>query len=310
MKSLIVKIRAAYAIVARGFDQTNLVGSVGGVTYRRVGGETIASQKVPPKQKWLPTWALMYRRMLWPNLVTLFRRLNVVGWHPSFMGKAPRVSDFNEFMARNVSNAATRVFLLKSDVESDAAVAAPVLISRGDLPAIVCEEDAERESVISNLAIGALNIGASTTISAFSQAIVNNNSGFLYGDQITAVCLLQTYDSETGLPKVKAECAKVVLSEESEDLLSETGFQQLVASANGHLGIRPSISGGACFVHSRNVPNGETRVSSQSIVIFGGMPQTYQSLSAFEAAAMSYGGVRAEQYLTPRSGADEVFPQS
>lgn len=309
MKTLLEKMLVRFAIVNRGFDQVNLRGSVGAVTYRRVGGETIASQKVPPKQTFKPTWALMYRRMLWPNLVALFRSLNVVGWHPSFMGKAPRVSDFNEFMARNVSNTATRVFLNKSDVESDAAVAAPVLISRGDLPEIVCEEDAERESVVSNLAIGALNIGASTTIGAFSKAIVDNNSGFLYGDQITAVCLLQSYDANTGMPKVRAECAKVVLSEESEEFLSETGFQQLVASVNGYLGIRPSISGGACFVHSRDVPGGETRVSSQSIVIFGGMPQTYQSLSAFEAAAMSYGGVRSAQYLTPRSGADEVFPQ-
>ena len=97
MKTLLEKLLVSYAIVNRGFDQVNLRGSVGAVTYRRVGGETIASQKVPPKQTFKPTWALMYRRMLWPNLVALFRAMNVVGWHPSFMGKTPRVSDFNAF---------------------------------------------------------------------------------------------------------------------------------------------------------------------------------------------------------------------
>lgn len=310
MKSLFVKILAAYAIVARGFDQTNLTGSVGAVTYRRVGGETIASQKVPPRQEWKPTWALMYRRMLWPNLVALFRLLNVVGWHPSFMGKSPRVSDFNEFMKRNISDVATRVFLTKSTVDAGGAIVAPVMVSRGDLPSINFTFDDEANQLVSSLNVGALVIGASTQVSTFSRAIVENNIGFNYGDQLTVVIAKQLFDSNTNFPTVKVTTGKIILDEESIDLLSDLDLVELFAVNDGRLALPASFSGGGTFVHSIDVTGEETRVSTQKLSMMGNVPRDYTSLQAFEAAAMSYGGVRAAQYLTPRSGSDEVFPQS
>lgn len=310
MKSLLVKIRAAYAIVARGFDQTNLIGSVGAVTYRRVGGETIASQKVPPKQTWLPTWALMYRRMLWPNLVALFRLINVVGWHPSFMGKAPRVSDFNAFMARNVSDAATRVFLTRDEVNSGGVVVAPVCISSGNLPTISAEFSEENETMVLGLLCGSLNIGASTTIGAFSRAVIDANRDIMNGDQLTFVRLLQYEDPISGLPKVKADLLKIVLDIESNDLVQELQNGILISSLEGAVTINLSGAGGAACVHSRDVAGGETAVSTQSLVLSVPIDTKFTSLQAFETAAMSYGGVRAAQYLTPRSGSDEVFPQS
>lgn len=310
MKSLFVKILASYAIVARGFDQTNLVGSVGGVTYRRVGGETIASQKVPPKQTWLPTWALMYRRMLWPNLVSLFRLINVVGWHPSFMGKAPRVSDFNAFMARNVSDASTRVFLTRDVVNSGGVVVAPVCISSGNLPPISATFSEENDTMVLGLLCGALNIGASTTIGAFSRAVIAANSGIMNGDQLTFVRLLQSEDPISGVPKVTASLLKIVLDIESGDMVQELPNGFLISSLDGAVTINLSGFGGGACIHSRDVAGGETAVSTQSLVLSVPIDTKYTSLQAFESAAMSYGGVRAAQYLTPRSGSDEVFPQS
>lgn len=310
MKSLLVKIHAAYAIVARGFDQTNLVGSVGAVTYRRVGGETIASQKVPPKQTWLPTWSLMYRRMLWPNLVALFRLINVVGWHPSFMGKAPRVSDFNAFMARNVSDASTRVFLTRDVVNSGGVVAAPVCISSGNLPTISAEFSSENSVMMLGLLCGELIIGASTTIGRFSEAVIEANRDIMNGDQLTFVRLIQSEDANTGIPKVTATLLKIVLDTESEDMVQELPNGRLITSIDGAVAINLNGAGGAACVHSRDVAGGETAVSTQSIVLSAPIATKYTSLQAFESAAMSYGGVRAAQYLTPRSGSDEVFPQS
>lgn len=310
MKSLLVKIRAAYAIVARGFDQTNLIGSVGAVTYRRVGGETIASQKVPPKQSWKPTWSLMYRRMLWPNLVALFRLMNVVGWHPSFMGKSPRVSDFNAFMARNVSNPATRVFLEKGYSQSGASLAAPVVVSEGNLTPVVISVG-ENNAFVSNIAVGGLVIGASTTVGAFSDAIVSGNPDWNNKDQLTVLILRQTVDSVSGMPIVKAEHAKIVLDVDDEvNLLSDTGLNLLLQVADGYLAFAGVIVGGATIIHSRDVVGDETMVSTQSLTMNSPILASYQTLQAFEAAAMSYGGVRAAQYLTPRSGSDEVFPQA
>lgn len=310
MKTLLEKIHARFAIVNRGFDQVNLRGSVGAVTYRRVGGETIASQKVPPKQTFKPTWALMYRRMLWPNLVALFRLLNVVGWHPSFMGKAPRVSDFNEFMRRNVSDDATKVFLQKPVAEAGGAVVAPVMVSRGDLPTINFTYDDEANQLISSLNVAALVIGASTQVSTFSEAIVENNTGFNYGDQLTVVICQQQFDTGDTNPRVKVTTGKVILDAESIDLLSDLGLVELFAVNDGRLALPANLAGGGTFIHSRDVVGDETRVSTQRIVMPGRVPQGYTSLQAFEAAADSYGGVRSAQYLTPRSGADEVFPQA
>lgn len=310
MKNLLVKVRAAYAIVARGFDQTNLVGSVGAVTYRRVGGETIASQKVPPRQSWKPTWALIYRRMLWPNLVSLFRVINVVGWHPSFMGKAPRVSDFNAFMAKNVSNPATRVFLDKSFAQSGAAVVVPVVVSDGNLPPVVLSVG-ENNVFQSDIAVGGLVIGASTTVGTFSEAIVSNNPGWSNKDQLTVLVLSQQIDNGSGMPVVKAEHAKVVLDVDDEvNLLSDTGVNQLLQVADGKLSFAAAIVGGATIIHSRDVVGDETMVSTQTLTMNSTIMPVYQTQQAFESAAMSYGGVRTTQYLTPRSGSDEVFPQS
>lgn len=308
MKYLIVKILASFAIVARGFDQTNLTGSVGGVTYRRVGGETIASQKVPPRQEWKPTWSLMYRRMLWPNLVALFRKINVVGWHPSFMGKPPRVSDFNAYMARNVSDINTRIFLTRDVVNSGGVVVAPVCISSGNLPSVTAEFSSENGAFLTNILCGDLIIGASTTIKALSEAVVEANGNIMFGDQLTFVSLAQSEDANSGLPKVEARLLKIVLADDDEEFVRDLPGGSLVSSFDGVLGINHSGPGGAACVHSRDVVGGETAVSTQSIVLSQPIASKYTSLQAFEAAAMSYGGVRASQYLTPRSGSDEVFP--
>lgn len=310
MKSLLVKIHAAFAIVARGFDQTNLIGSVGAVTYRRVGGSTIASQKVPPKQEWKPTWSLMYRRMLWPNLVALFRIINVVGWHPSFMGKAPRVSDFNAFMARNVSNPATRVFLDKGYQQSGAAVVSPVLVSEGNLPQITLSIG-ENNVFVSDINIGGLSIGASTSVGDLSEAIVTNNPAWSNKDQITFLILRQSVDSVSGMPVVKGEHARMVLDiDDSTTLLDDIGVLDFVSAVDNKLAFGGVIVGGAAMIHSRDVVGEETMVSSQKLVMNSTILSVYQTQQAFESAAMSYGGVRATQYLTPRSGSDEVFPQA
>lgn len=310
MKTLLEKMLVRFAIVNRGFDQVNLRGSVGAVTYRRVGGETIASQKVPPKQTFKPTWSLMYRRMLWPNLVTLFRLVNVVGWHPSFMGKAPRVSDFNAFMARNVSNPATRVFLEKGYQQSGAAVAVPVVVSEGNLPPVSLTIG-ENNVFVSNIAVGGLVISASTTVGSFSDAIISGNSDWQNKDQLSVLVLRQSVDSVSGMPMVKAEHAKVVLDVDDEvNLLSDTGLNLLLQVADGYLVFAGEVVGGAAIIHSRDVVGGETMVSTQSLTMNSTILPMYQTLQAFETAAESYGGVRSAQYLTPRSGADEVFPQA
>lgn len=309
MKSLFIKILASYAILNRGFDQTNLTGSVGAVTYRRVGGETIASQKVPPRQEWKPTWALMYRRMLWPNLVALFRLINVVGWHPSFMGKAPRVSDFNAFMAKNVSNPATRVFLDKGFAQSGAAVAVPVVVSDGNLPSVVLSAG-ENNVFVSNIAAGGLVIAASTTVGSFSDAIVSANPDWRNKDQLTVIVLRQSIDSGSGMPIIKAEHAKVVLDVDDEvNLLSDTGLNQMLQVVDGYIALAGVVVGGATIIHSRDVVGDETMVSTQALTMNSPIMAVYQTQQAFESAAMSYGGVRTAQYLTPRSGSDEVFPQ-
>lgn len=114
-------------------------GSVGNVTLRVAGGETIMSQKVTKGGR-IGTYNQVLRRVLWANLVAAYRALNAQGngnaMSQSFPSRAPRVSNFNMFMRANLAApSVAAVSLAKSDVGAGFVAPAPFIVSRGTLPA-------------------------------------------------------------------------------------------------------------------------------------------------------------------------------
>lgn len=284
------------AIVNRGFDLTNQYGSIGGVTYRRVGDATIASQKVPRKSNAKRTLRLMVTRMRWVNLVQLWRVINTVSWHPSFARENKRVSDFNEFLKTNVN--LNQTFITKTISNAMGCVVAPVtLTSPSYLPSIVVTFGAGG-GVVSNLAMGSLTLGNSTTLAAFSSAIIDNNPGWQDGDKLTILYLVQTVDT-TLVPRAKAECLEITLNTLADtSLLSDYVEVSLLTIDDGHLALASLANGGCAFVHSRIVDS-DTITSGQSLVVNNQYLAAYQGYQAFLAAAESYGGIAEPQTLTP-----------
>lgn len=284
------------AIVNRGFDLTNQYGSIGGVTYRRVGDATIASQKVPRKSNAKRTLRLMITRMKWVNLVQLWRIINTVSWHPSFARENKRVSDFNAFMKANV--ALNQTFITKTISNAMGCVVAPVtLTSPSYLPTIVYSAGSG-SAVVSNLAMGTLTLGNSTTLAAFSSAIINNNHSWQNGDKLTILYLVQSIDTAL-VPRAKAECLEITLDSLADtSLLSDYVDVNLLSIEGGYLALASLANGGCAFVHSRIVDS-DTITSGQTLFVNNQYLAAYQGYQAFLTAAESYGGIVEPQTLTP-----------
>lgn len=293
------------AILNRGFDQVNLRGSVGGVTYRRIDGVTIASQKVPMKSTARRTRAVMLQRMKWANLVSLWKALNVPGWHPSFPHEGVGVTDFQAFMSANLASAG--IYLDKGLQRSGAAVAAPTKITEGTLTPI----DIEFESDIptTDVALGSLALGSSTTLKAFSDAILTNNSGWLNGDKLTIIIMRQAV-RDPSIPIVETTHVQVQLDNSASAatvLLGDLIDVSLFGVVDGVLAFAGPVTGAFAAVHSRRLSDGTTAVSSQSLIINNStVLPNYTGNAAFEKAAESYGGFAADEYLTPIIGTEEA----
>lgn len=299
MKHLFFNPHRMNAILARGFDQTNLSGSVGGVTYRRVGGVTVASQKVPMHVEHTRTARLMLTRMKWVNLVALWKVINQTGWHPSFQRENRRVSDFNMFLRTNFPAAAT--FIDKGISRAYGSVVAPVRLTSGSILSPVLVEFGSGGIPESDLGCP-ITFGSSTTLKAFSEAIVESNNGWLMGDKLTILIIRQA--TMNGIPLGEATALSVTLDDStsaSTTMLSDLVDVSLLSVVDGCLALSGPVNGGCGMVHSRLV-DGETICSNADLVVVNNILSTYQGLSAFNKAAESYGGVARNQLLTPDIG--------
>ena len=77
---------------------SRLRGSIGQLTFARVGGKTVVREKVERKAVPTRTRRQMRRRVVWANLVNLYRAFSGT-LHPSFENKERGRSDYNEFMS-------------------------------------------------------------------------------------------------------------------------------------------------------------------------------------------------------------------
>lgn len=304
MKHLFFNPHRMNAILQRGFDQTNLVGSVGGVTYRRVGGVTVASQKVPMHVAHTRTAALMLTRMKWVNLVALWKAINQTGWHPSFERENRRISDFNMFMRANF--AAANTFITKEISRSYGCVVAPCRLTSGSfINEISCTVNSSGLATTDIYYTSPL--GNSTTVKLFSDTIINGNPGWQYGDKLTILVVRQ--EDANSIPYANAFALSVTLGGgdyESTTLLSDLFEVSLLSVTDDNLGLAGTLVGGFAAVHSRIV-DGETICSPAELVVNSSILQNYQGLSAFNTAAESYGGVARNQLLTPDTVDDFLF---
>lgn len=280
---------------------------IGGMVLYSRNGETIARELAPQVSN-PRTPAQMEQRVKLSNLVSFYRAN--AGWMKgAFENKKERESDYNAFVAANISN--SMVALSKADVAAGAAVVAPYKITSGSLP--IVETVLNGQDLVSNLFVGALTIGSSTTIGALSQALLENNNGLEEGMQISVIINLQLASAGTGVPYITARAYEMILDTQNTELVESVipdGILEAVGSTNKALGINTTDlgDGAAAFVLSKTI-GGRILVSTQSLVFFGSNAtyRNYTSITAWNGAIASY-GEGADVFLSSASagGANSV----
>lgn len=274
---------------------SRLRGSIGQLTFARVGGKTVVREKVEKKAVPTRTRRQMRRRVIWANLVNLYRAFSDT-LHPSFEGKARGHSDYNEFMSVNLG--ANSVALTADEARQGGCVVSGYQVTRGSLPGVDVQLG-DNNVAVTDLSMGGMTIGASTTVKTFSQAIVDHNPGWENGDQLTVFVAHQHQDASTGLPRVTIEAIELTLDVNDElTLLGDLVEANFFSVEGGKLSVGGTVNGGIAVVHSRLTKDG-TKVSTQFFVVNNALLSRYQSDEAIEAAVQSYGGLKQDEFLTP-----------
>ena len=272
-------------------------GSAGNITFRRLNGETVVSEKVTqirnPRSE-----AQMRTRTKFTNIVSMYRGIRPL-LNYGFEAKPKTLSDYNMFVKVNMQR--TPIYLTKQAVAGGACVATAYQISQGSLPAIVLTGTGQ--NVKTDIRLGGESITSNTTVAQFSAAVVQNNADYRYGDQISFFLVKQMVNAETGIPYCQFSAAKVILDAANEDKLADvTGNSHGFASADGflaHVG-----NDGDCayaWVHTRK-SDGKTLVSSQSLVSANTKEAEYKGDAAYNLSKSSYGS-SIESFLVPDGNA-------
>ena len=270
-----------------------MVGSAGSMTFKRVAGRTVVSEKSTVMTN--PRTAAQQRhRMKWPNMIRMYSGISPL-LRNAFEGKAPGVSDYNMFLKHNFSTKG--VYLTKAESAAKSIVAAPYIVSDGSLRTI--KLTGEPGASVTDISLGSLSITASTTVGDFSKAVVVNNKEWNFGDQLSFILVVQEVNEITGYPRCTFEGFRVELDKESEicllDLVGTKGF----AVKDGKLACQldADFQGAYVWVHSRKEAAG-TLVSTQVLIVKNDLYERYTSVESYRSAVQSYGGEN-NAFLTP-----------
>ena len=269
-------------------------GSAGNITFRRLNGETVVSEKVTqirnPRSE-----AQLRTRTKFTNIIAMYKGIRPL-INYGFESKPKNLSDYNMFVKVNMQR--TPVYLTKQQVAGGACVAAPYQFTQGSLPAIVVTGSGNGAKT--DIYLGGITLGSATTVAQFAQAVVENNADYRYGDQISFFRIAQKVNEETGIPYCQFSASKVVLdAADTEtklwDAVNRVGFSA-VDSVLGHS--ESNFVGAFGWVHSRKT-DGKTLVSSQSLVaVNDALLAEHQGDMAYNLAKSSY-GQSTEAFLVP-----------
>ena len=274
-------------------------GSAGNLTFREFSGKTVVSEKITTVTN-SRTDAQLRQRMKWVNIIRMYSGISPL-LNKAFEKKQQGQSDYNVFVMLNTSG--VPVYLTKREADNGACIAAPYQITRGILPSI--EVTGEGADSVTNIRLGSLTINVETTVGQFSQAVVNNNADYHYGEQISFFDILQDVNLLTGIPYCRFYASEVTLDRTSEvvlwDIVNSAGFASVSSGSGNVLGHGEDEGDGVfAWVHS-SYRSGATHVSTQYLINNNSMLAQYTTNEAYNDAANSYGGY-IDVFLTPNSG--------
>lgn len=279
----------------------NLRGKIGTmVYYQRKDGTTVVYEAKETASTPVRSEGQMRLRTQWSNLGAVYTQFHKT-LKNGFEGLESGLSDYNAFIQANVG--VCKVYIPKKVRLNGGCVLAPYLITRGTLASISFRVQ-DAGLLMSNIALGGLEIGEETTVGELSAAILAYNNTWQEGDQLTFFYGTQEVDQVSGTPRAQILGWKMVLDVSDETVLwnecSPIGF----SSVDGYLGMGVAISDAAAvWIHTRTSSSGELQVSTQYLYVDSSILESYQDEAAFEASAASYGGINTEEsFLSPKSG--------
>lgn len=270
-----------------------LNGSAGDFTFKQVNGQTVVSEKVTTVKN-ARTASQMKHRTKWANMVQMYKGISPL-LLCGFENKAQSVSDYNMFMKVNIN--VSPVYLSKQDVAGGACIAAPYQLTQGTLPSIVVTGSGATRTT--NISVGSLSIGADTTVKQFSDAVVQNNADYDYGDQISFFLIVQKTNAVTGVPYCQFTASAVNLDKESTAKLQDTVLTAGFKVSGGVLAADVTDYGDCVYawVHSRK-SSSKTCVSTQFLLDNNSLLPAYTSDEACDSASTSYGDSK-DVFLSP-----------
>lgn len=282
--------------VVRNAANTKIRGRVGQTTYYVSGQQQIARQALNNSnygETARRSEAQQNRRVLWANLVNFYKVS--AGWMPkSFETKKANQSDYNKFMQVNIATA--RVALTKGEAAAGACVVDEYLVSQGSLPSI--EIVTLSNQWRTNLALGTLTIGDTTTNAELTAALVANNANVRAGMQLSYVSYQQSVDP-LGTPRAICRCYEITLSRTDTSLVRDHLPDFCSQTVSGNLGTGTNVSvGGFAYILSE-LQGGALRVSTQQLVVNNGVLIDQYTSAIQVASAVSSYGVDKEVILSP-----------
>ena len=145
----------------------NLRGKIGQmIYYQRKDGTTVVYEAREKAATPVRTEAQMQIRTQWSNLGAVYTQFHKT-LKKGFEGLEAGLSDYNAFIQANVG--VCKVYIPKWIRLNGGCVLAPYLVTRGKLPSVSFRVQ-DSGFMVSNIALGALEIGEETTVGELSAA--------------------------------------------------------------------------------------------------------------------------------------------
>jgi len=281
---------------------------LGGTVLYTQGGRTL-QRELAPEVKNPKTPAQMGQRVKWANLVAFYRAN--ASWMPkAFENKKATQSDYNKFMSLNAAN--SRIYLTKEQARQGACVVDSYRMSDGTLQPV--DIFPTEQNWVTNLYLTGLDkLDATTTVAAFSTALLASNAGLRSGDQLSFIRITQFNNNTTGIPYVQVRAYELIINEQGPGLVKD--FWPIELIALGQEQETPALmvknnnkQGGFAIIVSRT-QGGRVMVSPSQVtqVNMADIIKQYSSDAALSAAIESYG--KGDDVFLDSKAADTILQQ-
>ena len=278
---------------------------LGGTVLYTQGGRTL-QRELAPEVKNPKTPAQMGQRVKWANLVAFYRAN--AGWMPkAFENKKATQSDYNKFMSLNASS--SRIYLTKEQARQGACVVDSYRVSDGTLQPV--DIFPTEQNWVTNLYLTGLDkLDGTTTLAAFSTALLASNAGLRSGDQLSFIRVTQLFNNTTDIPYIQVRAYEILINEQGTGLLKD--FWPIELIGLGQEQETPALmvknnnkQGGFAIIVSRT-QGGRVLVSPSQItqVNMANVINQYSSSAALADAIASYG--QGDTVFLDSKGANEI----